>query len=71
MSKKFMLSIMKEYFRKGGHRSSEIVKKSGGSKFQAKEDVKAGISNRLKNLLKTEKDPLKKKTIIKSINKLK
>ena len=48
MYKKILFNTMKEYFRGGGRRSSEIVKKSGGTKAEAKKDIKSGVSNRLK-----------------------
>jgi hypothetical protein len=71
MYKKILFNTMKEYFKGGGRKSSDIVRKSGGTKAEAKKDIKSGVSNRLKNKLKFEKDLSIKRNIVQAINKLK
>ena len=43
----------KEFFKQG-RKTQEIVKKSGGTRKEAKKDVKAGIRNRLKSKLSSK-----------------
>ena len=70
MYKKILFDVMKEYFKGGGRKSFEIVAKSGGTKAEAKKDIRSGIAGRLKNKLKLEKDPVTKRNIVKAIKEL-
>jgi len=71
MYKKILFNTMKEYFKGGARKTAEVIAKSGGTRAEAKKDIKGGVSNRLKNKLKFEKDPFIKRNIVKAINKLK
>ncbi len=44
-----ILQAMKEYLKSGGRKTYQIVKESGGKRSDAKKDVKAGLSSRLKS----------------------
>ena len=44
-----ILQVMKEYLKSGGRKTYQIVKESGGKRSDAKKDVKAGLSSRLKS----------------------
>lgn len=70
MYKKILFNTMKEYFKGGARKTAEIVSKSGGTRAEAKKDIKGGVSNRLKNKLKREKDPVTKRNIVKAIREL-
>ena len=70
MYKKILFDVMKEYLKGGGRKAFEIVAKSGGTKAEAKKDIKSGLAGRLKNKLKLEKDPVKRRNIVKAINEL-
>lgn len=61
----------RKYVKGGGRKTSEIVKKSGGRRSDAKADVKSGISRNLKVDLKFEKNTAKRRYIIRNLNKLK
>lgn len=62
----------KKFFKSGGRKTNEIVKESGGTRAQAKADVKSAIRDNLKSQLRSSNlIKSKKRMIIRDINKLK
>ena len=68
---KGIMGAFRKYVKSGGRKTSEIVKKSGGRRSDAKADVKSGISRNLKSDLKLEQNKFKRRFIIRNLNKLK
>ena len=62
----------RKFFKSGGRKTNQIVKESGGTRAQAKADVKSAIRDNLKSQLRSSNlIKSKKRMIIRDINKLK
>jgi hypothetical protein len=62
----------KKLFKRGARKTQQIVKESGGSRAQAKDDIKSAIRDDLKSQLRSSNlIKSKKRMIIRDINKLK
>jgi len=69
-----IIGAMKEFIKSGGKKTYQIVKDSGVSRKAAKQDIRSGLSNRLKskrNFAMIKIDQNKNPKTISQIDKLK